>query len=149
MNIIRIAVLIVAALAALAAAFFVRGAMQPAAALARPGGGGPGAEPARVLVAARDIAPGERVASGDFRWTAWPEEAVLPSYLNQADVLTRSKPSPALLRAQASPRRAGQRRQAGPAGRGGLYGRGFDPGHARGRCADLRPLRRGRFHPAQ
>jgi pilus assembly protein CpaB len=85
MNIVRIAVLIVAALAALAAAFFVRGAMQPAAPAPAPVVEAPAPEPARVLVAARDIAPGERVASGDFRWTAWPEEAVLPSYLNQAD----------------------------------------------------------------
>ena len=84
MNIIRIAVLLVAGLAALAAAVFVRGAMQPApAGPAEPVAAVAPAEPARVLVAARDIAPGERVAPGDFRWTAWPEEAVLPSYIAQ------------------------------------------------------------------
>ncbi len=84
MNIVRIAVLIVAGLAALAAAFFVRGAMQPApAGPAAPVAETAPAEPARVLVAARDISPGERVAAGDFRWTPWPEEAVLPSYYEQ------------------------------------------------------------------
>jgi len=85
MNIVRIIVLAVAGIAALAAAFFVRGAMQP-----------PADEPAveqveavapapqtRVLVAARDIGPGERVDAAAFRWTPWPEEAVIPAYLTQ------------------------------------------------------------------
>ena len=85
MNIVRIAVLIVAGLAALAAAFFVRGAMQPApAGPVEPVAVVAPVEPALVLVAARDIAPGERVAAGDFRWTPWPKEAVLPSYVAQA-----------------------------------------------------------------
>ena len=84
MNIVRIAVLIVAGLAALAAAFFVRGAMQPApAGPAEPAVAVAPVEPALVLVAARDVSPGERVVPGDFRWAPWPEEAVLPSYLAQ------------------------------------------------------------------
>lgn len=93
MNIVRIIVLVVAALAALLAAVFVRGAMQPrepdaAAEQAAP-------EPAaqmRVLAAARDIGPGERVTAADFRWTPWPEEAVIPAYVTQeaeADALER------------------------------------------------------------
>ena len=94
MNIVRIIVLVVAALAALAAAVFVRGAMQPPAPQ-------PGAQQAeapapaaqmRVLAAARDISPGERVGASDFRWTAWPEEAVIAAYLTQeadADALER------------------------------------------------------------
>lgn len=85
MNLVRIIVLVVAGLAALAAAVFVRGAMQPpAAAPALEQAAAP--EPApqmRVLAAARDIGPGERVAAGDLRWTAWPEEAVIPAYVTQ------------------------------------------------------------------
>ncbi len=86
MNLIRIIVLAVAGLAAVAAAFFVRGAMQPAPApQAAPVVQAPVVETSRVLVAARDISPGERVQSADFRWTPWPEEAVLASYVNQID----------------------------------------------------------------
>lgn len=77
MNLIRIIVLLVAGLAAVAAAFFVRGAMQPApggpqqvAAQAAP-------EPARVLAAAGELAAGQRLTAGDLRWVDWPEEAVL------------------------------------------------------------------------
>ncbi len=85
MNLVRVIVLLVAGLAAIAAAFFVRGAMQPAPASAPTEVvEAPVIEVARVLVAARDIAPGERVQSADFRWAAWPEEAVLASYLSQA-----------------------------------------------------------------
>ena len=84
MNIVRIIVLVVAGLAALAAAFFVRGAMQPSApapaAMAEPAP----APQMRVLAAARDIGPGERVSAADFRWSAWPEEAVIPAYLTQS-----------------------------------------------------------------
>jgi pilus assembly protein CpaB len=85
MNLVRIIVLIVAGLAALAAAFFVRGAMQPAPAPVQPVvEAAPAAQTSRVLVASRDIAPGERVTANDFRWAPWPEEAVLPNYVNQA-----------------------------------------------------------------
>jgi pilus assembly protein CpaB len=94
MNIVRIIVLVVAGLAALAAAVFVRGAMQaPAPEPARQEAAAP--EPAaqmRVLAAARDIGPGERVDASDFRWTPWPEEAVIAAYLTQeadADALER------------------------------------------------------------
>ncbi len=85
MNLVRVIVLIVAGLAAVAAAFFVRSAMQPApAAVPAAVVEAPVVEVTRVLVAARDIAPGERVQSADFRWTSWPEEAVLASYLSQS-----------------------------------------------------------------
>ncbi len=84
MNLVRIIVLIVAGLAAVAAAFFVRGAMQPApVATPEPVAEAPAAVISRVLVASRDIRPGERVQSADFRWMAWPEEAILASYLSQ------------------------------------------------------------------
>lgn len=84
MNVIRIVILIVAGLAAVAAAFFVRGAMQPAQ--VQPAQVAAEPEPvvqARILAAARDIGPGETVEAGDFRWVNWPEEAVLPHYFSQ------------------------------------------------------------------
>ena len=94
MNIVRIIVLAVAALAALLAAVFVRGAMQPPAPepAAEQAAAPQSAPQMRVLAAARDIGPGERVGAADFRWTAWPEEAVIPAYLTEqadADALER------------------------------------------------------------
>lgn len=86
MNVVRLLVLIVAGLAALFAAFFVRGAMQPSAPNAVQEVAAPEPEPQSfVLVAARDIGPGERVSAGDFRWTPWPDEAVLPVYIAQGE----------------------------------------------------------------
>ncbi|MCC5997082.1 MAG: Flp pilus assembly protein CpaB [Oceanicaulis sp.] len=89
MNAVRLIVLAVAGLAAIGAAFFVRGAMQPAPApAAQPAAEQPAPAPRvetmRVLVAARDIAAGERVNAGSFRWAPWPEEAVIAGYLTRA-----------------------------------------------------------------
>lgn len=51
---------------------------------------GPQTETVEVLVAARDIAMGNRVQDGDLRWTAWPK-AGLPDHL----VLRGDKPDAA------------------------------------------------------
>lgn len=85
MNIVRIIVLIVAGLAAVAAAVFVRGAMQPPAPVeaSQSVAAAPSEPQMRVLAAVRDIGPGERVTPADFRWTAWPPEAVIPAYVTQ------------------------------------------------------------------
>lgn len=80
MNIVRIIVLVVAGLAAVVAAVFVRGAMQPAAPAPQQVEA-PQPQSQRILAAARDLAPGERLAAGDMRWTEWPQEAVLPSHI--------------------------------------------------------------------
>jgi pilus assembly protein CpaB len=85
MNLVRIIVLVVAGIAALAAAVFVRGAMQTAPPAAVETAAPAPAPQMRVLAAVRDIGPGERVSAGDFRWTAWPEEAVIAAYLTQSD----------------------------------------------------------------
>ena len=86
MNAVRLIVLAVAALAAVFAAVFVRGAMQPAAAPA-PVIVEQAAEPEvmQVLVAARDVSPSMRVSASDFRWADWPVEAVMPAFLNRND----------------------------------------------------------------
>lgn len=82
MNLVRLLILGVAGAAAVVAAVFVRGAMDPSAPVEPVIVAAP--EPARVLVAARDVAPGARLQANDVRWAPWPEEAVLPGYLVQA-----------------------------------------------------------------
>jgi pilus assembly protein CpaB len=88
MNTVRLIVLAVAGVAAVGAAVLVRGAMQPPAPVEVAGEAAPAPAPqvetARVLVAARDIAPGERVSAGSFRWAPWPDEAVVAGYLVRA-----------------------------------------------------------------
>jgi pilus assembly protein CpaB len=78
MNALRIAILVAAAIAAIAVAFFVRQAMNapapdPVQVEERPA--------ARVLAARRDLAVGERVTASDLYWQAWPDEAVSPGYV--------------------------------------------------------------------
>ena len=86
MNTIRIIVILIAGLAAIAAAFFVRGAMQPAAptpaaeTVERP----VVVEPERVLVATRDLEAGHRLSESDMRWVNWPKEALLGSHIVRA-----------------------------------------------------------------
>ncbi len=85
MGIAKIAVLIIAAIAAIAAAFLVRGISS-----------GPSAEPVAiveptvieeptdlVLVANADMEVGQRVEPADLAWLEWPEKALNPSYLTQ------------------------------------------------------------------
>ncbi|PWE18765.1 Flp pilus assembly protein CpaB [Marinicauda salina] len=81
MNIARLIILAVAALAAVAAAFFVRGTMN-----AEPADAGRQtverqAPTARVLAARRDIAVGERIAPADIYWQDWPEDALAPNFV--------------------------------------------------------------------
>ena len=138
MNAVRLIVLAVAALAAVFAAVFVRSAMQPPPApapvvveqVAEP-------EVVQVLVAARDMSPSLRVSGGDFRWTNWPAEAVLPAYV------TRDARPDALEEFNGAVTRAAfvsgdPAGQAGAAGRGGFHGCSHRSGHARCRGADLR-----------
>ena len=79
MNAVRIAILVAAAIAAIAVAFFVRQAMT-----------GPVAAPVavveqrpvvRILAARRDLAIGERASAADFYWQTWPDEAMSPGYI--------------------------------------------------------------------
>ncbi|MGK0266479.1 MAG: pilus assembly protein CpaB [Maricaulis sp.] len=79
MNAVRIAILVAAAIAAIAVAFFVRQAMtSPVAAPAvvveqRP--------VVRILAARRDMMIGDRVSAADFYWQTWPDEAMSPGYI--------------------------------------------------------------------
>ena len=79
MNAVRIAILVAAAIAALAVAFFVRQAMSrpdaPQAVIVEE-------RPAiRILAARRDLVIGERVGAADFYWQSWPDEAMSPGYI--------------------------------------------------------------------
>lgn len=86
MNIIRLIIILVAGLAAVAAAFFVRGAMQPAAPAPVSQFEAPIAveTPEKILIATSDLGPGHRIDERDLRWVNWPKEALLSSHIVQA-----------------------------------------------------------------
>lgn len=81
----RIAVLVIAAVAAIGAALVMRSIMSGSAPepaiVAEPREETP---TVAVLTAARDLAPGERVAPEDLTWSQWPEAAVGPSFILQS-----------------------------------------------------------------
>lgn len=80
MSPVRIAILGGAAASALLAAFVVRGiasshetrSVAPVAVVEKP--------TIRVLVAARDLAVGDRLVAQDMTWQSWPAEGVNPDY---------------------------------------------------------------------
>jgi pilus assembly protein CpaB len=83
----RIAVICIAAVAAIGLAFVVRAmgsssgepvAVAAAAAPARP--------MAKVLVAARDLAPGQRLTDADLEWKDWPVDEVNPAFITDGTV---------------------------------------------------------------
>ncbi len=83
----RIAVICIAAVAAIGLAFVVRAmgssSGEPVALAAA-------AEPARpmakVLVAARDLAPGQRLTDADLEWKDWPVDEVNPAFITDGSV---------------------------------------------------------------
>ena len=83
----RIAVICIAAVAAIGLALVVRAmgsssgepaAVAAAAAPARP--------MAKVLVAARDLAPGQRLTDADLEWKDWPADEVNPAFITDGSV---------------------------------------------------------------
>ena len=82
MNVTRIAILGVAAIAAGAAALLVRGMLgggTPASQAKAP----PPAITAEVLVASKDIAPGHALDAALVRWEAWPKSAVSSTFITK------------------------------------------------------------------
>ncbi|MCF6293995.1 MAG: Flp pilus assembly protein CpaB [Robiginitomaculum sp.] len=87
MSIAKIAVLLIAAIAAIAAAFLVRGissgqevtssvTIEPTII----------SEPVElILVASSDIEVGQRISTSHLEWTEWPKKAMNKSYLTQED----------------------------------------------------------------
>jgi len=82
MGTARIAILVLAAIAAGFAAFLVQGLVggkkQQVAAPARNE-----IAMGSVLVAAKDLEVGHRIVSGDMKWQAWPEAAMTEAYVTQ------------------------------------------------------------------
>jgi len=87
MGALRIAILAVAAIAAIAVAVLVRGMMAPKH--AEPVVAEAGKPTARVLVAQRDLPIGTTLAPADLGWQPWPAEA-----LNDTLITDGAKPSP-------------------------------------------------------
>lgn len=94
----RIIVICVAAVAAIGLALVVRAMGSPsktptavATAAAVP------AEPmAKVLVAAKDLQPGQRLTEGDLDWKDWPADEVNPAFITDGSVpLPSADPAPA------------------------------------------------------
>ncbi len=90
----RIAVICIAAVAAIGLAIVVRtmgssNGEPTAVASAAP------AEPtrpmAKVLVAARDLEPGQRLANGDLTWKDWPVDEVNPAFITDGSVALPKK----------------------------------------------------------
>jgi pilus assembly protein CpaB len=82
MNTPRLLVLGLAAVAAGGAAFLARGLLgggTPEVKASLP----PPAMTSEVLVAARDLAPGQKLAIDQVRWQKWPKNSVDPSFITQ------------------------------------------------------------------
>ncbi|WP_375284908.1 Flp pilus assembly protein CpaB [Marinicauda pacifica] len=85
MNIARILILALAGLAAVAAAIFVRGAMQPTSTPAPARVEAPAQAPtAHVLASRSGLEIGQRVDASTLYWQPWPEEAMSPGYITQS-----------------------------------------------------------------
>ena len=84
----RIAVICIAAVSAIGLALVVRAMGSPsgeptAVATAAPV---PSRPMAKVLVAARDLAPGQRLVEADLQWKDWPVDEVNPAFITDGSV---------------------------------------------------------------
>lgn len=84
----RIAVICIAAVSAIGLAFVVRAMGSPsgeptAVATAAPA---PSRPMAKILVAARDLAPGQRLVEDDLEWKDWPVDQVNPAFITDGSV---------------------------------------------------------------
>lgn len=82
MSAVRLFILVIAAIAAIALAFVVRGAFAPKkAAPEAVAVAAPVATPSvRVLVAKRDLPIGTRLVAGDMGWQDWPAAGLSPAF---------------------------------------------------------------------
>lgn len=82
MSAVRLLILVIAAVAAIALAFVVRGAFSPKKPpVAAAAAAAPAAKPTvRVLVAKRDLPIGTRLTSADLGWQDWPAEGLSPTF---------------------------------------------------------------------
>jgi pilus assembly protein CpaB len=81
MNPVRIAILAVAAVAAIAMALLLRNLTTPKGVRAAPVAVAAVRPTARVLVASHDLAVGERLSNPDMAWQPWPADSLNPNYI--------------------------------------------------------------------
>ena len=92
----RIAVICVAAVAAIGLAFVMRNIMSPGEPVVVASAAAPEAVPmAKVLVAARDLKPGQRLTEADLDWKDWPVAEVNPAFITDGSVALPKPPTPA------------------------------------------------------
>jgi len=85
----RIAVICIAAVSAIGLAFVVRAMGSPSGeptAVATAAPAPPTRPTAKVLVAARDLAPGQRLVEADLEWKDWPVDEVNPAFITDGSV---------------------------------------------------------------
>jgi len=85
MNVTRIAILGVAAVAAGAAALLVRGMLGGPAPQAEASVPAPVMQTAEVLVASKEIAPGRPLEVDSVRWEVWPQSSVSDAFITKTE----------------------------------------------------------------
>lgn len=82
----RIAVICIAAVSAIGLALVVRAMGSPSGDAVTVAAAEPARPMARVLVAARDLAPGQRLTDADLGWKEWPADEVNPAFITDGTV---------------------------------------------------------------
>ena len=83
----RIAVICIAAVSAIGLALVVRAMGSSSGdAVATASAEAPAKPMAKVLVAARDLAPGQRLTDADLEWKDWPADEVNPAFITDGSV---------------------------------------------------------------
>ena len=90
----RIAVVCVAAVAAIGLALVVRAMGSSSGEAVAVAAAEPARPMAKVLVAARDLAPGQRLTDADLMWKDWPADEVNPAFITDGSVAV-PQPEPA------------------------------------------------------
>jgi pilus assembly protein CpaB len=105
MSPVRVFILVIAAFAAIALAFVLRGAAgrKPAPAAPVEAAAPVPASTVQVLTASHDLAIGTRVSSSDLAWTPWPAGALNPAFITDG-----SAPAAPVTGAQAVAKKASQ-----------------------------------------
>jgi pilus assembly protein CpaB len=107
MSPVRVFILVIAAVAAIALAFVLRGAVggKPAAPAAVAAAPAPtvATPTVQILTARRDLPIGTRIAASDMTWTAWPAGALNPAFITDG-----AAPAAPATGAQAVAQKAGQ-----------------------------------------
>jgi pilus assembly protein CpaB len=82
----RIAVICIAAVSAIGLALVVRAMGSSSGEAVATASAEPAVPMARVLVAARDLAPGQRLTDADLEWKDWPAGEVNPAFITDGSV---------------------------------------------------------------